>query len=110
MSTVVLFDDERSFVPGFRDDAIVVRTVQEAEELFPTLSVIDELWLDYVLFPGATTEAIHALQGVEVRKVIFHSSAYAARGLVEYHLAKAGISTEVDFPEDPRVLYNPKQR
>jgi hypothetical protein len=104
MATIVLFDDERSFIPGFRDSALVVRTVQEAEELFSTLTAIDELWLDYVLTPGDTTEALHALKGVEVKRVIFHSSAWMARDLVEYHLAKAGIATPVELPDDYSVL------
>lgn len=112
MANVVLFDDERCFVDGFRDDATVVRDVTSAEELFKSLKgeSIDELWLDYVLSPGDTTEAFHALEGVTVHKIIFHSSAFAARGLVEHHLHKAGITTEVEFPEDPRVLYNPRAR
>jgi len=99
MSTVVLFDDERSFVSGFRDDAIVVRTVHEAEDLFRKFGednqVVDELWLDYVLSPGDTTEALHALEGVTVKTVFFHSSAFAARSLVEFHLKRAGVVTEV---------------
>jgi len=110
MSTVVLFDDERSFVPGFRDDALVVRDVTAAVELFESLSVIDELWLDFVLEWEDTTEALHALAGVEVKRVIFHSSAYGARSLVEHHLRKAGVTAEVEFPEDPRVLHNPRAR
>lgn len=112
MATVVLFDDERSFVDGFRDDAIVVRDVRSAEELFTSLKgeTIDELWLDYVLSPGDTTAAFHALEGVTVKKIIFHSSAFAARGLVEHYLQKAGITTTVEFPENPQVLYNPRAR
>jgi len=48
VANVVLFDDERSFVDGFRDDATVVRDVTSAEELFKSLhgESIDELWLD----------------------------------------------------------------
>lgn len=112
MTNVVLFDDERSFVAGFRDEATVVRDVPAAVELFKSLKgeTIHELWLDFVLVWGDTTEALHALEGVNVEKIIFHSSAFAARDLVEYHLKKAGITTEVDFPEDPRVLYNPRAR
>lgn len=108
--TVVLFDDEREFRPGFCDDAIVVRTVADAEELFEKLSVIDELWLDYVLRPGDTTEALHALKGVEVKRIIFHSSAFAARGLVEAHLQSAGIHTEVELINDKSMLLNPYVR
>lgn len=104
MATVVLFDDERSFVPGFRDDAVVLRTVEDAEEFFSNAEVIDELWLDFVLRPGDTTDAIHALAGVEVKKIYFHSSAWAAKGLVELNLARVGVTTPVEFPEDPRVL------
>lgn len=104
MAVVILFDDERNFLPGFRDDALVVRTQQEAEALFPTLPVIDELWLDYVLRWGDTTEALHALKGVEVKRIIFHSSAFAARSLVEHHLQKADITTPVDFPPIPSVF------
>lgn len=104
MATIVLFDDERSFKPGFRDDAIVVRTVTEAEELFAKLDVIDELWLDYVLSPGDTTEALHALEGTEIKKIIFHSSAWMARELVEWRLKKAGITVEIELPEDRSVF------
>lgn len=104
MATIVLFDDERSFVPGFRDDAVVLRTVEEAEAFFESTSVIDELWLDFVLRPGDTTDALHALAGVDVKKIYFHSSAFAAKGLVELHLAKVGVTARVEFPEDPRVL------
>jgi len=104
MATVVLFDDERSFVPGFRDNAVILRTVEEAEEFFSNAEVIDELWLDFVLRPGDTTDALHALAGVDVKKIYFHSSAFAAKGLVELHLARAGVSTPVEFPDDPRVL------
>lgn len=104
MRTIILFDDERSFRPGFRDEAVVVRTVFDAEVLFPTLTTIDELWLDYVLSPGDTTEALHALAGVEVKRVFFHSSAYSARGLVEHYLKKYGVLTEVELPVDRSVL------
>jgi len=104
MAITVLFDDERSFVPGFRDDAIVVRTVFEAEALFERLDHIDELWLDFVLSPGDTTEAIHALSGVQVDKVVFHSSAYAAKSLVEGRLQAVGVTAEVEFPPIPSVL------
>lgn len=100
----VLFDDERSFVPGFRDDAIVIRSVFEAEELLPVMDVIDELWLDFVLSPGDTTEALHALKGVSVKRIIFHSSAFQARELVELKLKLVGITTEVELPSDYRVL------
>lgn len=30
MSIIVLFDDERTFVEGFRDNALVMRTSEEA--------------------------------------------------------------------------------
>jgi hypothetical protein len=106
MATIVLFDDERSFKPGVHDDALVVRTVRDAEALFPTLEAIDELWLDFVLSPGDTTEALHALAGVKVNRVIFHSSAFAARSLIEYHLRKNGIMVNVEFPPMPSVLVN----
>lgn len=98
---VVLFDDERSFKPGFRDNAIVARTVGEAVSLFESLrgKVIDELWLDYNLSPGDTTEALHSLKDVRVREVFFHSSAYAAKSLVEYHLTKAGVTTPVEISD-----------
>lgn len=104
MTTVVLFDDERSFVAGFRDQAIIVKSVYQAEELFPTLKVIDELWLDFVLSPGSTIDAFHALSGVEVKRVIFHSSAYMARSLVESNLQRFGINAEVEFPPDTKVF------
>ena len=102
--TVVLFDDERSFADGFRDGHILVRTVGQAERLFSELREqqrpIDELWLDFVLSPGDTTEAFHALEGVEVRKIIFHSTAFGARELVEIKLRRVGITLELDWPED----------
>ena len=110
MSLVVLFDDERSFLPGFRDDAVVIRFVGEAEEYFASLAgeTIDELWLDYVLRPGDTTEALHALKGVTVNKILFHSSAYAAKELVEYYLARAGIETPVEL--HGREVFEPETR
>lgn len=107
----VLFDDERSFNPGFRDDAVILRTVHEATEFFANHKgqVIDELWLDYVLSPGDTTEALHALKGVDVKEIYFHSSAYAARGLVEFHLGKAEITTPVEL-HDQSVFLSPARR
>lgn len=104
MSIVVLFDDERRFKPGFRDDAIVLRTVSEAEEAFSKLEVIDELWLDFVLSPGSTIDAFHSLKGIVVKKIIFHSSAYMARELVKLSLQRYGVYTEVELPEDHTVL------
>jgi len=110
MSLVVLFDDERSFLPGFRDEATVVRTVDEAKELFASLSgeTIDELWLDFVLSPGSTTDALPALAGVKATKILFHSSAYAAKELVEHYLKQAGIETPVEI--HGREVFVPETR
>lgn len=98
---VVLFDDERSFQAGFRDDALVARSVEEAVELFKSLKgkIIDELWLDYVLSPGATTDALYALDGVTVNAAYFHSTAYMALELVEVYLKKAGIDTSLEISD-----------
>lgn len=102
--TIVLFDDERSFVPGFRDDALVVRSVYDAEQIFPTLKVIDELWLDFVLFPGSTVDALHLLAHAEIKKAIFHSSSLGARSLIESKLRSIGFEGKLDFPPMPTVF------
>lgn len=102
----VLFDDERSFIRGYRDEALVVRSVAEAEALFSTLQEIDELWLDFILsFGEDTTEALHALQGVTVKRVIFHSSAWEARELVRMKLKRFGVTCEMEWPPIPPVLF-----
>ena len=105
---IVLFDDERSFKSGFRDDAVVLRTVHAAEEFFESMKetgvVVDELWLDYVLSPGSTVDALPKLPGGQVKNVYYHSSAFAAFDLVTYALRTAGYEGEVDFPPAGRCF------
>lgn len=98
---VILFDDEREFVPGFRDDAIIVRTAEEARELFDELKVnpqpVAELWLDYVLRQGSTDEALSDLPGHLVERVIYCSSSSSAFGLLAMILKKdTGFSGEME--------------
>lgn len=99
MRNVVLFDDVRSFEEGFCDEAIVLRTVDAAREFFEVMVetgfVIDELWLDYVLNPGAVTDALIKLPGSQVRTVFFHSDAFSALDLVTLYLREAGFTGEI---------------
>lgn len=104
MRNIILFDDERSFKPGVKDDAIVLRTVDTAVDFFETMKetgfIIDELWLDFVLKHGTTVDALYALPGSQVKTVFFHSSAFMAKGLVEGALNRAGYEGEVILPDD----------
>jgi len=108
---VVLFDDERSFVPGFRDGAVVIRRWDEALEYFAGLKAsgkrISELWLDFVLHPGTTLEGLQNFPGEILDRAIFHSSAWDAHGLVEDLLRRGGYSGELEqlwdaYPTTPR--------
>lgn len=102
---VILFDDKRSFAPGYRDDAIVVRNVDEARALFENVEVIDELWLDYELRPGETIQAFHSLAKVkEIRKIIFHDYDDFIVPLIEYWLKRHGINTRVDLSSDVEIF------
>ncbi len=110
---IVLFDDERSFVDGFRENVTILRTVSEAEDFFSNYEGdIDELWLDFVLTPGDTTEGIRALNGrpINVRKAYFHSSAYAARSLVEAFLKRAGVTVPLEFPPTGEQIFVAKNK
>ena len=107
---VVLFDDERSFVPGFRDNAVVIRRWDEALEYFAGLKAsgqrISELWLDYVLRPGTTTDGLIDFPGELLDRAIFHSSAWGAHGLVEGDLREGGYSGKLEqlweaYPDTP---------
>lgn len=109
-TTVILFDDERSFKPGFRDNAIVLRTVFEAEQFFENNKglVVDELWLDYVLHPGDTSEAIHAFEGVTFKKIFFHSTAFGAIPIIRWKLDAVNIDTPVE--DHDRSVFAPTQQ
>lgn len=103
MATIFLLDDERSFFDN--RDAIVARTVEDAISKADNLKVIDELWLDFVLTCGDTIPFLQYLEKrysagnpLEVRKLIFHSSAQIAKPLIEIVAAKAGITT-VETPQ-----------
>jgi len=99
---VILFDDEREFVPGFRDDAVIVRSVDEAKELFDELKInpqpVAELWLDYVLKGWESTDqALSDLPGGLVERVIYCSSSSSAFGLLETILKEdTGFSGELE--------------
>ena len=102
MATIFLLDDERSFADN--RNAIVARTVEDAIKKANELTVIDELWLDYILTYGDTLPFLHYLTSrylkgnpVEVRRLIFHSSASIVKPLIDIVAAKAGI-TVVEFP------------
>lgn len=101
---VILFDDERSFVPGFRDNAVVVRTKFEAERYFTELKEkgdrISELWLDFVLSPGSVDEVLDFFPGDLVDRVIYHSSAYGGYSLIESILRDVGYQGELEWPTD----------
>lgn len=103
--SVILFDDKRSFAPGYRDDAIIVRNVADARELFANTEVIDELWLDYELRPGETIQAFHALAKVkEIRKIIFHDYDDFIVPLIEYWLKRHGIATPLEISSDVEIF------
>lgn len=101
---VILFDDERSFVPGFRDDAVVIRTKYEAESYFTELKEkgerIAELWLDFVLSPGSVDEVLDFFPGELVDRVIYHSSAYGGYSLIAGILKDVGFTGELEWPTD----------
>lgn len=105
MTTIFLLDDERCFADN--RTAIVARTVEDAITKANKLQVIDELWLDYILTCGDTIPFLHYLQNrytegnpLQVRKLIFHSSAHVAKPLIEIVAAKAGIYL-VELPSVP---------
>ena len=101
---VILFDDERSFVPGFRDDAVVIRTKHEAESYFAELKEkgepISELWLDFVLSPGSVDEVLDYFPGELVERVIYHSSAYGGYSLIAGILKDVGFTGRLEWPTD----------
>lgn len=108
---IVLFDDERSFVPGFRDDAVVIRRWDEALEYFAGLKAtgqrISELWLDFVLRPGSTSDGLVGFPGELLDRAIFHSSAWDAHGLLEHNLRRSGYSGKLEklwdaYPNTPQ--------
>lgn len=101
---VVLFDDERSFIPGFRDNAVVLRTIPEAADFFEEVrdgdKIISELWLDFVIHSGNVTEALRHLPGEAVESAFYHSSAIAGKALVEFWLKRQGFTGELELPEE----------
>lgn len=117
--TVVLFDDERSFIPGFRDDAVVIRTLVEAEKYFAELREsgdrIAELWLDFVLSPGSTDQIFYAgfdFPGDLVDRVIYQSSAIGGFGLIKELLQESGFQGELEWPTDNfcgQTLFQPSR-
>lgn len=101
---VVLFDDERSFIPGFRDKAVVLRSIHDASAFFDEVrasdKVISELWLDFVIHSGNVTEAMRHLPGELVERAFYHSSSIAGKGLVEFWLKRQGFTGELELPEE----------
>lgn len=99
---VILFDDERNFQPGFRDDAVVLRTVKEAVAYFDGLKEtgqrISELWLDFVLNPGSTYEALYNFPGELLDRALYQSSATGGKRLIEQMLQDAGFQGELELP------------
>ena len=99
--TVLLLDDERSFIDD--REHILARTVEEAIEATETLTEIDELWLDYILRRGDTLPFLQYLRKrkeegnpVKVNTLFFHSSSNSAIELVQIYAEEAGIP-ESDF-------------
>lgn len=107
---VILFDDERSFVPGFRDEAIVLRTVKEAiyffEELKTSGQRITELWFDFVLRPGSTYEALYDFPGELLDRAIYHSSSGGGKRIIDKMLEEAGWTGELEHVDT--AFYNQK--
>lgn len=109
--TILLLDDERSWVNPTADH-VTVRTVEEAIEYVDSLTVIDEIWFDYILQYGTTEDfarylATRARNGnpLTVGKAYFHSSAFASIGLMNIWLAPAGIELElVDTYQRSQIL------
>lgn len=98
---IVLLDDRRNFRPGYRDGAVVLRSVAQAEDFFETIRAseesVAELWLDFVLAHGESTdEALRTVPGYLIQRAIFHSSAWMAHDLVEHALKKRGFSGRLE--------------
>lgn len=112
---IVLFDDERSFVPGFRDDAVVIRYLDDAIEYFAGLKAsgqrIDELWFDFVLSPGCTYEALYDFPGELLDRAIYHSSSWGGHGIIAEMLKDAGYQGELErvtsaFPGQANKIFS----
>lgn len=103
---IFLLDDERNFADG--RDAIIARTTDEAIAAVANLNEIHELWLDFILDYGEDVMPFiwhlvnrhNAGNPVKIHRVIFHSSAWQARGLIETVGAKAGFP-EIEWPPAP---------
>lgn len=98
---IVLLDDRRDFRPGFRDGAVVVRSVAEAELFFAAIrrsgQHVAELWLDFMLSgTESTDEALRTVPGELIDRAIFHSDAWMAHGLVEHSLQKHGFQGHLE--------------
>lgn len=93
----VLIDDERNFLPGFRDDAIIFRSVHEAVDGFRELNSIDELWLDFNLkycesvFDLLTELKNEKISLENVKKVFLHSSSASGDSLLILGLGLVGV-------------------
>lgn len=105
---VVLFDDERSFTPGFRDDAVVIRSLAEAEVYFADLiesgQRISELWLDFVLSPGSVDQMFwkfsYDFPGQLVDRALYQSDASSGHGLIAECLEESGFTGKLERPAE----------
>lgn len=100
---IILFDDERSFQPGFRDGALTLRTVKQARNFFEGLKGgeqrISELWLDFVLNPGNSYEALYSFPGELLDRAIYHSRASGGHSLLATFLQESGFEGTLELPE-----------
>ncbi len=105
---VVLFDDERSFAPGFRDDAVVIRSLAEAEVYFAELiesgQRVSELWLDFVLSPGSVDQMFwkfsYDFPGQLVDRALYQSDANSGHGLIAECLKESGFAGKLERPAE----------
>lgn len=99
--TVLLIDDERSFIDN--RDAVVVRTPAEALAYIQQNPNVTELWLDYilgfedivsdVLFPLVRKQLTDGVPVITAEKVFYHSSSNSGYSLVASLCAKLGLPT-----------------
>lgn len=104
--TIFLVDDERNFADG--REAVIARSSWEAIEISDTLNEVDELWLDFNLTGSDDVMAFlwHLVtrknegNPLNVKRVIFHSAAFAAMSLIQHVGDKAGLPV-IEWPDIP---------
>lgn len=98
MTVRVLIDDERSFADN--RECVIARDVDSGVKLLSEIGHIDELWLDFVLAGMDSVDEIlfQLLRNnvkLSVDRVIIHSSATAAFGLLSKLLVELGVDKGV---------------